>query len=128
MQRIVFSKMQFSIPNKVIDDLNERLAKKRELVEPLEGAAWTYGFSTTYLKDVIEYWRTQYNWTERMALLNKYPQFVTNIQGNISSVLDSRFLGRTFPRNFSRNNYENRSGEMRGILLLFEAYCFFVYY
>lgn len=66
---------------KVIDDLNERLANKRELVEPLEDAAWTYGISTTYLKDVIEYWRTKYNWAERQALLNKYPQYLTNIQG-----------------------------------------------
>ncbi|XP_011171353.1 juvenile hormone epoxide hydrolase 1 [Solenopsis invicta] len=65
----------------VIDDLNERLAKRRELREPLEDSAWTYGISTTYLKDVLEYWRTKYNWTERVALLNKYPQYVTNIQG-----------------------------------------------
>ncbi|XP_032670379.1 juvenile hormone epoxide hydrolase 1-like [Odontomachus brunneus] len=70
-----------TVPKSVIDDLNERLANKRELVEPLEDAAWTYGISTTSLKDVVEYWRTKYNWTERQALLNKYPQYVTNIQG-----------------------------------------------
>ncbi|EFN83232.1 juvenile hormone epoxide hydrolase 1 [Harpegnathos saltator] len=70
-----------NVPKSIIDDLNERLAKKRELVEPLENVAWTYGISTTYLKDVVEYWRSKYNWTERQALLNKYPQYVTNIQG-----------------------------------------------
>ncbi|XP_036144158.1 LOW QUALITY PROTEIN: juvenile hormone epoxide hydrolase 1 [Monomorium pharaonis] len=69
------------VPKSVIDDLNERLTKRRELVEPLEDTAWTYGISTTYLKDVLEYWATKYNWSEREALLNKYPQFMTNIQG-----------------------------------------------
>ncbi|XP_029168139.1 juvenile hormone epoxide hydrolase 1-like [Nylanderia fulva] len=68
-------------PKSVIDDLNERLAKKRELVEPLEDVAWTYGISTTYLNNILEHWRTKYNWTEREALLNKYPQYKTNIQG-----------------------------------------------
>ncbi|XP_039306491.1 juvenile hormone epoxide hydrolase 1-like isoform X1 [Solenopsis invicta] len=70
-----------NVKQPVIDDLNERLANRRELREPLEGTAWTYGISTTYLKDVLEYWRTKYNWTERAALLNKYPQYMTNIQG-----------------------------------------------
>ncbi|XP_011879720.1 PREDICTED: juvenile hormone epoxide hydrolase 1-like [Vollenhovia emeryi] len=69
------------VTKSVIDDLNERILKRREFVEPLEDAAWTYGISTTYLKDVLEYWRTKYNWTEREALLNKYPQYMTNIQG-----------------------------------------------
>ncbi|XP_012218176.1 juvenile hormone epoxide hydrolase 1-like [Linepithema humile] len=70
-----------NVSKSVIDDLNERLAKRRELVEPLEDVAWTYGISTTYLKNILEYWYTKYNWTERQALLNKYPQYVTNIQG-----------------------------------------------
>ncbi|XP_014484117.1 PREDICTED: uncharacterized protein LOC106749308 [Dinoponera quadriceps] len=70
-----------NVPKSVIDDLNQRLENAREFVEPLEDAAWTYGVSSTYLKDVVQYWRTKYNWTERQALLNKYPQYVTNIQG-----------------------------------------------
>ncbi|KAH0951508.1 hypothetical protein HN011_003406 [Eciton burchellii] len=69
------------IPKSTIDDLKDRLAKRREFTPPLENAAWTYGISTTYLKDVLEYWRTKYNWPERQKLLNNYPQYMTNIQG-----------------------------------------------
>ncbi|KAL0126299.1 hypothetical protein PUN28_005002 [Cardiocondyla obscurior] len=69
------------ITKSVIEDLNERITKRREFVEPLEDSAWTYGISTTYLKDVLTHWSTKYNWTEREALLNKYPQYMTNIQG-----------------------------------------------
>jgi len=62
--------------------LKERLEKRREFVPPLENVAWTYGISTIYLENILEYWRTKYNWSERQALLNKYPQYTTNIQGN----------------------------------------------
>lgn len=79
--------------NKVIDDLKQRLTNRRELVEPLENAAWTYGISSTHLNDILEYWHTKYNWSERQALLNKYLQYKTNIQGNLfgSSVIISLF-------------------------------------
>ncbi|KAL2728875.1 juvenile hormone epoxide hydrolase 1-like [Vespula squamosa] len=72
---------KIDVPTSVIDDLNKRLENPRLNVEPLEGTAWTYGIPAPYLKKIISYWRNKYNWTERQALLNKYPQFVTNIQG-----------------------------------------------
>ncbi|XP_046418307.1 juvenile hormone epoxide hydrolase 1-like isoform X1 [Neodiprion fabricii] len=72
---------KIDIPKQVIDDLKTRLSRTRSLTKPLEGAAWTYGVNTGYLQTVLEYWREKYNWTERQALLNKYPQFKTNIQG-----------------------------------------------
>ncbi|XP_043492467.1 juvenile hormone epoxide hydrolase 2-like, partial [Polistes fuscatus] len=81
----------------VIDDLNKRLENPRLNVEPLEGVGWTYGLPATYLKNIIEYWRTKYNWNERQALLNKYPQFVTNIQG-----LDIHFY-HVKPSNLPKN-------------------------
>jgi juvenile hormone epoxide hydrolase len=87
---------KIDVPKAVIDDLNARLDKTRELVEPLEGAAWTYGIPSTYLKTVLNHWRKKYNWNERQALLNKYPQFTTKIQG-----LDIHFyhIKPTVPKN-----------------------------
>lgn len=58
-----------------------RLAHRRTYKKPLENVGWTYGISTKYLNTVLDYWRDKYNWTERQALLNKYPQFMTTIQG-----------------------------------------------
>nr|KAF7421548.1 hypothetical protein H0235_009384 [Vespula pensylvanica] len=66
---------KIDVPKSVIDDLNKRLENPRLNVEPLEGAAWTYGFPAPYLKKIIAYWHNKYNWTERQSLLNKYPQF-----------------------------------------------------
>ncbi|XP_048506947.1 juvenile hormone epoxide hydrolase 1-like isoform X3 [Athalia rosae] len=72
---------KIDVPKEVIDDLKSRLEKTRTLVKPLEGAAWTYGIGTDYLQTVLDYWRTKYDWNKRQSLLNRYPQFKTNIQG-----------------------------------------------
>ncbi|XP_047356649.1 juvenile hormone epoxide hydrolase 1-like [Vespa velutina] len=85
------------VPKSVIDDLNKRLENPRLDVEPLEGVAWTYGVPAPYLKKIITYWHNKYNWTERQSLLNKYPQFVTNIQG-----LDIHFY-HVKPSNLSKD-------------------------
>ncbi|XP_076763245.1 juvenile hormone epoxide hydrolase 2-like [Xylocopa sonorina] len=65
----------------VLDDLKYRLAHRRSYTEPLENAAWTYGISSKFLNTILDYWKDKYNWSERQALLNKYPQYITNIQG-----------------------------------------------
>lgn len=72
---------KIDVPASVIEDLKYRLEHRRTYVEPLEDVAWTYGISTKYLNTVLDYWKNKYNWTERQALLNKYPQFKTIIQG-----------------------------------------------
>lgn len=65
----------------MIEDLNARLDEAKLSVPPLQEAGWTYGMSSNYLKNVVQHWRHKYNWSERQALLNKYPQFTTKIQG-----------------------------------------------
>ncbi|XP_011495329.1 PREDICTED: juvenile hormone epoxide hydrolase 1-like [Ceratosolen solmsi marchali] len=72
---------EIDVAKEVIDDLNHRLDISRNFAKPLEGVGWTYGIQTPYLKTILNYWRNKYNWSERQALLNKYPQFITKIQG-----------------------------------------------
>nr|CAD7263042.1 unnamed protein product [Timema shepardi]CAD7571341.1 unnamed protein product [Timema californicum] len=70
----------------VLDDLNTRLQHVK-LTPPLEGIGFQYGFNTDYLKKVVDFWRTKYNWREREAYLNSFPQFKTQVDG-----LDLHFL------------------------------------
>ena len=72
---------KIDVPQSVVEDLKYRITHRRTYAEPLEDSAWTYGISTKYLNTILDYWTSKYNWTERQALLNKYPQFKTNIQG-----------------------------------------------
>ncbi|CAL7939638.1 unnamed protein product [Xylocopa violacea] len=72
---------KINVSPSVLDDLKYRLAHRRSYAEPLENAAWTYGISSKFLNTVLDYWKDKYNWPERQALLNSYPQYITNIQG-----------------------------------------------
>jgi juvenile hormone epoxide hydrolase len=70
-----------SIPDEVIADLNQRLKNARPLIQPLEGIQHQYGLNTRLLSKIVDFWRTEYNWKEREAFLNKFPQFTVSIQG-----------------------------------------------
>ncbi|XP_076659281.1 juvenile hormone epoxide hydrolase 1 [Halictus rubicundus] len=101
------------VPSKVIEDLKNRLANRRSYVEPLEDAAWTYGVPSKSLNTILDYWKDKYNWTERQALLNKYPQFKTNIQG-----LDIHFY-HVRPTNIQEERiYENKNLKVLPLLMV----------
>ncbi|XP_043672403.1 juvenile hormone epoxide hydrolase 2-like [Vespula pensylvanica] len=86
---------KIDVSKSIIDDLNTRLENPRLNVEPLEGVGWTYGISAPYLKKIIEYWRNEYNWTERQSLLNKYPQFY--VQGGDWGAVITSSMAALYP-------------------------------
>ncbi|XP_047100426.1 juvenile hormone epoxide hydrolase 1-like [Schistocerca piceifrons] len=69
------------VPDSVIQDLHEKLKSTPKLTPPLEGVGFEYGFNSEYLKEVVEFWRTQYDWREREKFLNQFPQFKTTVSG-----------------------------------------------
>ncbi|KAF6200549.1 hypothetical protein GE061_004992 [Apolygus lucorum] len=64
-----------------VKDFEARLDNTRNIVEPLEGIGFQYGFNSVYLKKVLAFWKNNYKWSERQTFLNKYPQFKTQIAG-----------------------------------------------
>jgi pimeloyl-ACP methyl ester carboxylesterase len=42
---------------------------------------WSQGTPLSYLREVCEYWAEKYDWRAREALLNRFPQFRTDIDG-----------------------------------------------
>jgi microsomal epoxide hydrolase len=71
---------RISIPHENLDDLRRRLAATRWPSE-VPGAGWTRGVPVDYLKDLAEYWRTGYDWRAAEAALNRFPQYITEIDG-----------------------------------------------
>jgi pimeloyl-ACP methyl ester carboxylesterase len=63
-----------------ITDLNQRLSKTRWPGETIN-EGWKKGVPADYLKKLVEYWLHQFDWKKQEALLNNYPQFVTEIDG-----------------------------------------------
>ncbi|MFC6010290.1 epoxide hydrolase family protein [Nocardia lasii] len=68
------------IPQSDLDDLRERLARTR-WTEGLPGVGWSYGLPTDYLRELVEYWCSGFDWRAAESARNARPQFVTEIDG-----------------------------------------------
>jgi pimeloyl-ACP methyl ester carboxylesterase len=71
---------RIQVSDEVLADLRERLARTR-FPDQLEGAGWTYGTELSYLRELVAYWRERYDWRRHEALLNSFPHFSTEIDG-----------------------------------------------
>ncbi len=71
---------RIDIPQAELDDLCDRLDRVRWAQE-LPGIDWDYGVPGAYVKELVAYWRTGYDWRAWEAKLNQYPQFTTQIDG-----------------------------------------------
>jgi pimeloyl-ACP methyl ester carboxylesterase len=68
------------VPEAVLTDLKDRLARTRFPSE-IEGSGWDYGTNLAYLKELVTYWRTSFDWRGQEKKLNQLPQFKTTIDG-----------------------------------------------
>ncbi|HEU5271210.1 MAG TPA: epoxide hydrolase [Jatrophihabitans sp.] len=71
---------RISVPQGDLDDLNHRLDRVRWPSE-LPGVGWQRGTPLDYMKDLVHYWRTSYDWRAAEERLNRFPQFITEIDG-----------------------------------------------
>jgi len=68
------------IPQAALDDVQSRLARTR-WPDELPGVGWNYGVPVSFVKNLVDYWRSGYDWRAWEAKLNEYPQFTTTIDG-----------------------------------------------
>ncbi|WP_277631410.1 epoxide hydrolase family protein [Atopococcus tabaci] len=71
---------RMNVPQMEVDDLRDRLARTRWPAH-LPETGWGRGVPLHYLKKVAEHWEKDYKWRKYEAKLNKFPQFLTNIDG-----------------------------------------------
>ncbi|MBY6409986.1 epoxide hydrolase [Rhodococcus sp. BP-252] len=74
------SPFRVDIPQAELDDLRRRLTGTR-WPDDLPGVGWEYGVPVTYLRELAEYWATAFDWRAHEKRLNRYPQFVADIDG-----------------------------------------------
>jgi epoxide hydrolase len=63
-----------------LDDLQTRLAMTR-FTDEISGSGSDYGVSVDWVKRMVNYWRTSYDWRAWESRLNAHPQFTTEIDG-----------------------------------------------
>ena len=74
-----------NVPEEAISDLRERLGRTRfpdQIGEP-----WAYGADVGYLRQLVEYWRSAFDWRVEEARLNAFPQYKVPLSG-----IDLHFL------------------------------------
>jgi microsomal epoxide hydrolase len=69
-----------------IADLRSRLARTR-FPDQAPGDPWAYGTDVAYLRELVDYWRTGFDWRAQEARLNAFPQFKVPLHG-----IDLHFL------------------------------------
>jgi pimeloyl-ACP methyl ester carboxylesterase len=62
------------VPDTAIADLRERLARTR-FPDQAPGDPWAYGSNVAYMRQLVDYWRTDFDWRAQEARLNALPQF-----------------------------------------------------
>jgi pimeloyl-ACP methyl ester carboxylesterase len=75
-----------AISDSEIEDLKQRLAKTR-WPNPETVPDWSQGVRVENAKSLIDYWEREYDWRRFESELNRFPQFVTEIDG-----LDIHFI------------------------------------
>jgi microsomal epoxide hydrolase len=71
---------QLSVPDHVLQDLHERLARTRLPDEP-PIAPWSTGTSVGYMQRLLEYWRERFDWRAQEAMLNRFRHFTVPLAG-----------------------------------------------
>ena len=84
-------KFKISVDDSLLTDLRRRLATTR-WPDQIEKTGWEYGVNVDHMKELIEYWRKEYDWREHERSLNEIPQFKTRIDG-----IDLHFLHARSP-------------------------------
>lgn len=71
---------RISVGDDVLDDLRSRLRNTRwPEAEPV--GDWSQGVPLAWIEEVCRYWAEGYDWRRREALLNRFAQFTTEIDG-----------------------------------------------
>ncbi len=71
---------EVEVSAEAIDDLRARLDRAR-WPDQLPDADWDYGTERSFLEDLCDYWRTDYDWDGYQDRLNRFDQVVTTIDG-----------------------------------------------
>jgi pimeloyl-ACP methyl ester carboxylesterase len=75
-----------AVPDEAVADLHDRLGHTR-YPDQAPGEPWAYGTDVGYLRRLVEYWRSGFDWRVEERRLNAFPQFTVPLCG-----IDLHFL------------------------------------
>ena len=66
------------VPESILADLRERLLQTRWPGE-IQESGWDYGSNLSYVRELCEYWRTNYDWRRQESRINSFNNLTTII-------------------------------------------------
>lgn len=86
-----------NVPEEVLTDLRTRLERVRWPGE-IPDSGWDYGTNLAYMKELVEYWRTRYDWRAQERQINRWQHFRVTIEGQGLHFIHQRGKGpQPFP-------------------------------
>lgn len=78
--RMRIEPFQINVPDDQLADLKDRLARTRwPEEEPVDD--WSQGIPLAYVQEVCDYWANTYDWRAREAALNRFDQYMADVNG-----------------------------------------------
>jgi len=76
----VIRPFQIEVPDKTLDLIRSQVASYAWHEMPDDGG-WAYGTNLKYMKELCTYWLDEFDWRVQEASINRFPQFITPIDG-----------------------------------------------
>ena len=77
-QRETPRSFRVNVPQSTIERILRRVRETR-LPDRLEAPDWRYGANWDYMKSLVEYWTTKFDWRLAESNLNRFPQFLARV-------------------------------------------------
>jgi len=76
-----------AVPDAVLERIGAKLALSEVGYAPADDHGWQYGTDAAWLAGLLDHWRDRYDWRMAERALNRWPHFITAIDG-----LDIHFI------------------------------------
>ena len=84
-----FAPYTVDVPEEALDDLRARLERTR-LPNQIEGIGWEQGTERSFLVELLDHWRTAYDWRAQEARLDAFPHLTTEVDGQRLHLIHAR--------------------------------------
>jgi pimeloyl-ACP methyl ester carboxylesterase len=88
----VIEPFRIAVPEEVLRDLRERIARTR-WPDEIRGSGWEHGTSLHYLRDLLDYWAHGFDWRAQETFLNSFHHFRVVVEGQGLHFLHERGRG-----------------------------------
>ncbi len=70
---------QISTSQEILDDLQNRLERTR-WPDEVHQSGWRYGANLEYMKELVDYWRTSFDWHAQEQRINSFANYLATVE------------------------------------------------